>query len=75
MGIGKWYNAAQVREKFQHHHQFIALKAPHHGGHEHAERAVALGGKAAARQEIVHMEAQYQRVEQILLALIGETER
>ncbi|WP_304414212.1 methyl-accepting chemotaxis protein [Photobacterium atrarenae] len=77
-GIGKWYNAAHVREKFQHHHQFKALEVPHHGVHDHAERAVAMamkGDREGALQEIVHMENQYQRVESILLALIGETDR
>jgi len=75
-GIGKWYYADEIRQRFRGDRLFIALEEPHDRVHQHAERAVALtdtGDHKEAREEISLMESQYLIVERILLDLVSNS--
>ncbi|MFC6671556.1 methyl-accepting chemotaxis protein [Marinobacterium aestuariivivens] len=74
-GIGKWYGAPEVRQRFAGQHRFLALEKPHDLVHQHAERAIMLadaGDTDGAREQARRMEEQYRSVEAILLELVGQ---
>ncbi|WP_260294187.1 methyl-accepting chemotaxis protein [Sedimenticola hydrogenitrophicus] len=74
-GIGKWYYADEIRQRFRGDRLFLALEEPHDRVHRHAERAVALtdqGERAGAKEQIGLMEAQYLIVERLLLDLVAK---
>lgn len=75
-GIGKWYYAEEVRQRFRGDRLFIALEEPHDRVHQHAERAVTLtqdGDRQGALEQIELMESQYLVVEKILLDLVANS--
>ena len=75
-GIGKWYYADEIRQRFRGDRLFIALEEPHDRVHEHAEHAVTLtdqGDHKGAQEQISLMESQYLTVERILLELVSNS--
>lgn len=75
-GIGKWYYADEIRQRFRGDRLFIALEEPHDRVHEHAERAVTLtdkGDHKGAQEQVSLMESQYLTVERILLDLVSNS--
>ncbi|TVT53172.1 MAG: hypothetical protein FHK82_12345 [Sedimenticola thiotaurini] len=75
-GIGKWYYAEEIRQRFRGDRLFIALEEPHDRVHQHAGSAVELtrkGDRKGALEQVALMESQYLIVERILLDLVSRS--